>query len=89
MSVIHMLALELAPLSWENGDTPKNGDPHPHFTGNMGMGIPIFPVKWGPGSPFYREYGDPLVKIGIPWDPRFHGKMEMGSPFYRENRDLW
>ena len=30
------------------------------------MGIPIFPVKWGPGSPFYREYGDLLAKIGDP-----------------------
>ena len=58
--------------------TPKIGDPHPHFTGNMGMGIPIFPVKRGPGSPFYWEYGDHLTKIGTPWDPRFHGKMGMG-----------
>ena len=65
------------PVSWENG-TLKIGDPHPLFTGNMGMGIPIFPVKWGSGSPFYREYG--LVKMGIPWDPRFHGKMGMGIP---------
>ena len=50
-------------MSWENGD-PQNRGPPSLFTGNMGMGIPIFQVKWGgPGSPFYREYGDPLAKI--------------------------
>ena len=34
--------------------------------------VPIFPVEWGPGSPFYGENRDPY--------PHIPGKMGMGVP---------
>ena len=56
---------------------PKMRTPGPHFTGRFGTQVPIFPVKWGPGSsssqenedpgsPFSQEDGDPIGKMGTP-----------------------
>ena len=70
------------PVSCENGDPPK-----------WGSRVPILLGKWGPGSLYSREYGDPgpyipgsmgtrvpifLGKWGPPWK---NGNPLYGRPF--------
>ena len=57
---------------------PKIGDPHPHIPGNMGMGVLVIPVKWGPRTPILTGLWGCLRENG---DPYFTGKMGMGSLF--------
>ena len=54
------------PVSWENGDPPKWGPRVPIFLGIWGPGSPLSWENGDPWSPFSREYGDPLVKMGTP-----------------------
>ena len=60
------------PVSWENGDPLKWGPRVPILPGEWGPGSPSsngdpsFQENGDPGSPFYREDGDSIGKMGTP-----------------------